>query len=946
MFKAKGVCTLRRINTLTGKVEEEITKENVFTTYGMRRAMELDGIPSPFPNYNYLMISQQTTTPSKGEEVVTQIVGDADSSASIPNPNIWVEASETLPMYGEIRRRLDFQGQPRTFQTILVGNRNVRNESGYPKRYDFNSNWTQSIRAGTSGLTSIPAYCYLLLDSPVTQGSFDIIDIFYRVYFIPANGNGIPKNSGLVRNIGRRLFGFTSTQPGSITSVYSSPCSITNAEDYSFISNTSIDDGRVLAAFNPVGLLGGHTYSYSEASVNYFTNSTSLSMLTGRLIRSGSFGSLERSQYALTARDFLDPTRTPIQTSWAKREGGLPFFSENDFSIGQGRIIPSIPVEWEQQYPDFYRILITKSGEIGDAEYKFERQRFISYARNTWIPIAAPVFHTGGVPYDFKPAFLPNSYGTDQKTKLELIGEDTLVYWSSRGITILNILDSTYIKVLGSDTPVVNPLDKLDTTDIRQIVIKDELIYIACAETGIWVVDSSKVEGEAGYVSHPVSSPAYAITTASYQGVLDVYAVLDSGITFEGSNWATIFTPDCPRIDLYGFNSIATMCGNTNHVDGQIALLSLISGESQIIWWSRALGNGTMVEGETRTAETSINWLDGTPGSIQCSETADYFAFAYGRSDGNATRWFGKAVFNQTDVTFVGYLTLSILKSGELVIPARDGNRFFCFNYSNYNSSSTTQLTGNVYAFDENTESRSAVLPDYSASYPTINRYRVGGMTVGGNNSGYNGRVYGFRILHLGRGLYYYAGFLLTPFSQEWEQYGWNGTGWEKDFEGSRVVHDTAEELLDGIHIAFDDREQSNPFFATDFYTLPVAYGALGDNAKTITASMKVLASDLRFQVAFPTGASTITVPNVNPYQVTIPGAAEGGFTEMVITDSSTFKVALDGELIPFNQVLTDGSTPPSPKFVSVNLSTGVLTFHPSDIGKEISGYYSYNLEL
>lgn len=945
MFKAKGVCTLRRINTLTGKVEEEITKENVFTTYGMRRAMKLDSIPSPFPVYNYLMISQQTTTPSKGNEVVGQLVGDADSNALIPNPNIWVEASEALPMYGEIRRRLDFQGQPRTFQTILVGDRDARNAPGYPKASNFN-NWNTSARAGTGTLKSIPAYCYLLLDSPVTQGSFDIIDIFYRVYFIPANGNGIPKNSELVRNIGRRLFGFTTIQPGSATSVYTSPCSITNAEDYNFIANTTVDDGRVLATFNPVELLFGATYSYSEASMNYFTNSTSLSMLTGRLIRSGSFGSLEGNEFALTARDFLDPTRTPIQTSWAKREGGLPFFNENDFSIGQGRIIPSIPVEWEQQYPDFYRILITKSGEIGNAEYKFERQRFVSYARNTWIPIAAPVFHTGGVPYDFKPAFLPNSYGTDQKTKLELIGEDTLVFWSSRGITILNVLDSTYIKVLGSDTPVVNPLDKLDTTDIRQIAIKDELIYIACAETGIWVVDSSKVEGEAGYVSHPVSSPAYAIATASYQGVLDVYAVLDSGITFEGSNWVTIFTPNCPRIDLYGFNSIATMSGNTNHVDGQIALLSLISGESQIIWWSRALGNGTMVEGEKRIAETSLDWLDGTPGSIQCSESADYFAFAYARSDGFAVRQFGKAVFNQTDVTPVGFLNLSILKSGELVIPARDGNRFFCFNNSNFNSNFSPQLSGNVFAFDENTESRENSLPDFSASYPTMSRYRVGGMAIGGNSSFYDGRTLGFRILHLGRGLYYYAGFLLTPFSEEWEQYGWNGTEWEKDFEGSKVVHDAAEELLDGINIAFSDRGQPNPFFATDFYTLPIAYGALGDNAKTITASLKVLASDLRFQVAFPAGASTITVPNANPYQVTVPGAAEGGFTGMVITDSSTIKVVLDGELLPFNQVLTDGSTPPSPKFVSVNLSTGVLTFHPSDAGKEISGYYSYNLEL
>ena len=945
MFKAKGVCTLRRINTLTGKVEEEITKENVFTTYGMRRAMDLDSVPSPFPIYNYLMISQQTTTPSKGNEVVTQIVGDADSSASIPNPNIWVDESETLPMYGEIRRRLDFQGQPRTFQTVLIGNRNVRNEDGYPKRYDFNSNWSSSARAGTPGYTSLPAYCYLLLDSPVTQNSFDIIDIFYRVYFIPANGNGIPRNSELVRNIGRRLFGFTTIQPGSVTSVYTSPCSITNVEDYNYIPNTSLDDSSVLATFNPVSLLNSASYNYSEASINYSTSSTSLTMLTGRLIRSGSFGSLERNQYALTARDFLDPSRTPIQTSWAKREGGTPFFGENDFSIGQGRIVPSIPVEWEQQYPDFYRILITKSGEIGTAEYRFERQRFVSYARNTWIPIGAPIFHTGGAPYDFREEFLSNAYGTDQKVRLELVGEDTLVFWSEKGITILNVLDSTVIKVLGKDTPVVNPLDKLDTTDIRQVKTKGNLIYIACAETGVWIVDSTKQEGEAGYVSHPVSAPAYAITTANHQGFIDVYVVLDNGITFEGSNWATIFTPTCDRINTYGYNSIATMCGNENHPDGQIALLSLISGESQIIWWSRELGNGVMVEGEKRTAEGSINWLDGTPNSIQCAETADYFAFSYARSDMDGTRWFAKANFNDTDMTFVGFHNVPVLKPGEIIIPGRQGNRFFCYNFANYNSSSTTQLTGSIHGFDETTPSRSAYLPDLSASYPTRSRYRVGGVDIGGNNQ-YLDRCKGFRILHLGRGLYYYGGFLNAPFAEEWEQYGWDGSQWVEGLETSKVVHDTPEYLIDGIHLAFDDREQANPFFATDFYTLPIAYGALGDNAKTITASLKVLASDFRYQVAFPTGASTLKVPSVNPYQLAVPGASEGGFTEIVITDESTILIALDGVKLPFNQILTDGSTPPSPYFVSVNTNTGVLTFHPSDINREISGYYSYNLEL
>lgn len=945
MFKAKGVVTLVRTNTLTGKVEEEIVKENVFTTYGMRRAMNLTSIPDGFRPYNHLMISQQSTTPSKGNELVTQIIGDADSSASIPNPNIWVDESETLPMYGEIRRRLDFQGQPRTFRTILVGDRTARNAPGYPNAGNFN-NWNSNLRAGQGNLKAIPAYCYLLLDSPVTQNAFDIIDIFYRVYFIPANGNGVPKNSELVRNIGRRLFGFTSTNPGTQTDVFTSPCSFTNAEDYNFVFNPNIDDSSVVSTFNNVSLLGGATYSYDEASVNYFTSSTSLAMLTGRLIRSGSMGRLERTQYALTARDFLDPQRTPLQTSWAKREGGRPFFSENDFSIGQGRIIPSVPLEWEEKYPEFFRVLITKSGDIGEAEYRFESQRFVSYARNTWTPVPAPVLHTGGVVWDFRDIpFLPNSYGTDQKVKLELVSDDTLVFWNERGISLVNIVDSTKFRSLGADTAVVNPLDKLDVEDIRQVVVKDEFVYIACSVTGIWKVDTSKELGEAGYVSHPFAGNAYAITRASFQGVLDIYAVTSSGITFEGSNWSTFFNPSSPRLDLYGLSSILTMCGNENHTDGQIALLSVISGESQIVWWSRTKANGLLVDGQKLIYDNDNLWLNGTPNCIQCSESADFFALTYSTSS-SSRRWYSRAYFDDLGVEYMGYVSETQIRTGDLIIPARNGNKFFVHNNGNYNSSSNIQYSGNVRAFDENSSATNSVMYDFATDVETIDRYRTGGLEIGGSSSSYTNRGKGFRIVHLGRDLYYYTGYLITPFSYEWEQYGWNGTEWEKGITTSKVTHELPEDLIHGIQIQFDDREQDNPFFATDFYTLPVANGALGDNAKTITASLKVLASDFRYQVAFPTGNSVLTVPSVNPYQITVPGASEGGFDEIVVLDESTFLIALDGQRVPFNQILTDGSTPPSPNFVSITKSTGVLTFHPSDINREISGYYSYNLEL
>lgn len=955
LFEAKGVVTLFRTNTLTGKVEEVVTKENVFTTYGIRRVMQLTNILPAFSNPNSLMISQQTTTPSKGNEVVTQIIGDADSNATIPNPVIWQDVTSNLPMYGEVRRRLDLQGVARTFRTILIGDRNVFSFTEYPNRATF-SGWNSntSARAGSVGKTSVPAYCYLLLDNPVTQGAFDVIDIFYRVYFIPANGNGIPKGQSLVRNIGRRLFGIASTQPGTSKEVFTSISSFTNPEDYNYVSFCGTDEG-VVNQYGNANLLTGTSYNYNEASTNFFTNTTSLDMITGRLVRSCSLGELEGSTVAITARDFINPGRSPLQTSWAKRVNGNPFFDANEVSIGLGRITSSIPVQWENKYPEMYKIIITNSGNIGTSTYRLERQRFVGFARNRWIPVPVPIHHMGGVNYVsgytyHKGSFLPDSYGTDQKLRIELLGDSDIIFWNSRGITIVNILDSKLFRSLGADTTVINPLDKLNTTDIRQIVVKGNNIYIACAATGIWKIDSSKNLGDTGYITNPYVGQAFGITLVSYQGVEDVYSVISTGITYESSGWSTIFTPTSPRITTYGYSSIATISGNTNHVDGQICILSKTSGDSRILWWSRAIGNGTMVEGILTNSSSNI-WLDGTPNSIQCAETANYWALALSSSSTTVAtvRPYARTTFNSTSLVYVGALTDTKLRYNELIIPARRGNYFLCYNPGRYNVGSLIDYNGEVLGFNEISASRTSGSPlddFYNGVASVYPKERVGGFKLHQEITIVN-VCRGFRILNLGRGLFFYNGYLVTPFmSTEWEQYGWDGTNWVLGSTASKPTHVAQEPLLAGINIGFNDRGQPNPYFATDFYTLPVGYGVLGDNAKTITQSLEVIASDFRYQFPYPTGTNTLIVPNINPYRVVVPGAAEGGFNGLEVSDESTFKIILDGVEVPFNQVLVDGSTPPSPRFVSINTITGALTFHPDDIGKSISGYYSYYLGL
>ena len=75
-------------------------------------------------------------------------------------------------------------------------------------------NWGSTLtRVPAGGTDTGYAYAYVLLDNPVIQGDFETIDIFYRVYFLNGRGVGMSAGNDVIRNIGRRFFSVTSTNP-------------------------------------------------------------------------------------------------------------------------------------------------------------------------------------------------------------------------------------------------------------------------------------------------------------------------------------------------------------------------------------------------------------------------------------------------------------------------------------------------------------------------------------------------------------------------------------------------------------------------------------------------------------------------------------------------------------------------------------------------------------
>ncbi len=94
--------------------------------------------------------------------------------------------------------------------------------------------------------------------------------------------------------------------------------------------------------------------------------------------------------------------------------------------------------------------------------------------------------------------------------------------------------------------------------------------------------------------------------------------------------------------------------------------------------------------------------------------------------------------------------------------------------------------------------------------------------------------------------------------------YGWNGAAWERDHAGVKTLHGTAEELLYGITMAFDDDSGANAFVDTDFYSFGIGDGIWLDGSTSFEFEWQIYSkpSYVARDVEAPTLPASTKVPN------------------------------------------------------------------------------------
>lgn len=791
MFKPIGQVTLLITDEKTGQ-SRSITEYNTFTERGYQTALNLSNESgtnlqySPFNDAQRLYISSSTQTPDRYVTTVSGLIARCEFPTGATEVS-WVEATDESPMYGELRGRLVYTGASRTFRTVVVG------------ELAPNAN-----AVGTTYL-STSAYAYVRFENNVTQGAFETIDIFYRVYFVNEVGLGLPKGGDLIRHIGRVLFGLetkfiSSNVNDSSPRQTPSLTFLPNPNNYNFwVSDTSTNISSRLNGFtNGLSVNRDISRLLSNLEFKLGGNSIGLNGFTGRVINTLAVGDLDNTGLTAVAIQLVNPSRNPIQTSWGKSNNAVSAFYDATWSAnGSGKMIPS--GSWTGYYPDMYRIRIVDSGNIGVATYRLERQRFTHYNGNSWSQTLDVIPFLG---YRYSRVPFTHSHGHQNHLNYKVFNDRILIRWDSTGVTMIDILNGVYKNFdVNNDITVSNA--NLPVTNIKQLEIFNGKIYVACSDTGLWEINPA---GGTNSIVRLVTSPVYAVASAFNQTALDLFIVTNNGITNLASNWSTFFNPSNANITSMGWANVFALvgCTSSNRPNAEFVIHLRNGSNFALVWWSRSIGNGSA---NSVTFNTTVTGgIIPQEKAVQVSTFGDFWIFHAVNTPSFRANSFGSQA-------------------------TQNGN---------YNPNSVNNIK-RIGFFDENNfyyarqEFRSGIYVFISVRNNSVVEVQSVDLLT---------PVLPDTSLYLGRNLFFVGG-TIGVCSLEWESWGWNGSAWVKDHSGVKTTHADSQPILDGLSISFQNGQAGVSFQSQDFYTIPVCYGVLGDNARYIEHYVTFSASEI-----------------------------------------------------------------------------------------------------
>jgi hypothetical protein len=942
-MKLSGHLTLEIINELTGEVVNKIEQDNIIT--------DLAYSDTNLTNFCYwsarnIFISTETATPVRSKTTI-QCSGIAYQGSGQPLTQAFHNAS---PPYFVITQRLDSVVTARTFQTVGL----------------TTSSGGQVINI------NVPPHAYLLLNTPCTQEANQIVNLTYRVTVQDTvlSGTSTIKYPRWINDICYSMVYNQGIQDYS-TYLYNMVANaplpqynwrflyIANLLTRMTMEQTGGNGNRADATSVGSGQ-NTNFYRYKQYWDFYRSNLAGKNKANGRIINgmlsgyniSLKTGAVEPDPgFTRSAHSSMQlETTSNLQSAFAYSstppiDRGPMFLPDNN-PAGTG-LISFSEDPWTGVWPTIYRIKITTSGNVGTAKYVLGVKQFTGFESDSNFTYAA----TGKSFHPYICAVIEPYVGCHgwQQTMPILAYNDVLtVQADNTGISIINQFTGQHYDLDATTTPA------LPITNFRQMAFDEpnDLIYVACASTGLWKIDISNLASIV--VTNEIATPAYAVDVSA-AGV--VYTFLNMATTV-----LTLTSSASSYVTDLGFAGTALTTSNRLyiyvnklHADTRVAVVirngSPTSGlrSAIIYWWSLAAG-------DTSAYTTNIPYC----GESQCS-------FAWCNNSDNRLWSGGGDLFSFGSATMInsaiGKTTGSIVSS----MPAYDTNAFKLLDGTQLISSNIINMNvaqdiwGNFISFNN-----LGILynPSTGTTFTSYNNT--------GNNTNQPKRVVMPNgILLCDIATYFLSTNGMSNALSSWMWYKWDGTNWIKAVNynpDTNTFTDTTSTdtkttttgylpLLDGINVRFENGATGTSFLVNEVYDQYVCKGIL----KTNDIYVYVENSSFYTQPVYEKVTITPTViTSGNSYGVVVDGApgniSLSSATSAVTVNplwhsilpeytNSVMRITIDGTPVTncFSETI---DTIPSQASLNAGeiivYRNGLIICSTSDATKTLAGYFSY----
>ena len=502
----------------------------------------------------------------------------------------------------------------------------------------------------------------------------------------------------------------------------------------------------------------------------------------------------------------------PLQGVFGHTSASInPFHNAATVSTGTGKIAVNANGYSPGAFAEYVRISITATGAAGVSTYKYSVRSSVGFRDNTF---EANLVH---VPI----LSVTNNHLTGDRT---LYTEQTNTYWpiayddykifmaEPDVLVLLDITKSDEAVIL--DNAYLFPGDinpRFLPTDIIQIEVDaNKDFWVACGDTGLY------------FVKQDMSAMTVVdATTTGLTGVTGCYGICRG---YSSRLWAYFdhtTNPDIYYSDDEGVSWTVTgsalhagdptvlrgIQADTSNADGHLLLIYLNGAYNEGTWWdnlnnvSSAAGKVKQISGipgiVAKASQKMVHFQNVrcTPGGVWAcisnTPTGHIMSFGTSTRTGVSNYFYGLSLHLTTDE-----------------------NGADAFLVADQHVANLLKTDGTVEAMASNYLDPDFVIPlkdgIWLSYYILANAfYFHSPTTVTDDWTG----VPGLR-------------------SQQWTDYGWNGSAWVKDHAGSKPTHAAAEEIMTNVTIAFDDIA-GNPdaFNDTDHYSFGLYDGVWLDGS-------------------------------------------------------------------------------------------------------------------